>query len=284
MKMGFFSKFSTLIVSLGIGCAFLVGSLLVAVEIVAPPMYSTSLATVQNITAKSFVVFDVESGEVLQAYNENELLPIASITKLLVAPQVFANEAVWEDVNITIQDVTTEGRAGGLSVGDSFSVYTLLFPLLLESSNDAGATLERTVPELIEKTNTEFEESTGGTLLITDATGLSEKNIASAIALKNVLVYLNKEHRHLIDISKLPYRLDQGHSWVNNSPFVDDPAYRGGKHGYTLEAGGTALVQFTESFAYGYERDIGYVVLGSLDVGYDISLLRDYVHRQVQYR
>jgi D-alanyl-D-alanine carboxypeptidase len=51
---------------------------------------------------------------------------------------------------------------------------------------------------------------------------------------------------------------------VNNSPFIADVDYEGGKHGYTPEAGKTAVVRFRATYGDG-ERMLVAVLLGTDD-------------------
>ncbi|MEZ4200812.1 MAG: hypothetical protein R3B69_04535 [Candidatus Paceibacterota bacterium] len=119
------------IVLLALGGSLAVMFLLETVEIFAPPSYSLSLANVQHISADAWLVFDMEDGEVLTAYHEHELLPLASLTKLATAEAVYHSDDLFSTTTITWQDVAAEGRAGSLITGEVYTKHTLLFPLLL---------------------------------------------------------------------------------------------------------------------------------------------------------
>ena len=70
---------------------------------------------------------------------------------------------------MTQDDVAAEGRAGKLEAGQKYVLRDLLFPLLLESSNDAAAVFERTLGKI------SFPQ-----VQLADASGLSSYNVASA--------------------------------------------------------------------------------------------------------
>ncbi|MCA9354759.1 MAG: serine hydrolase, partial [Candidatus Kaiserbacteria bacterium] len=219
------------------------------------------------VTAKAYGVFDVESGELLLAHNEEAELPVASVTKLFTAAA--ALRAADTPLTITAADVATEGRAGKLHAGDEYSVHELLFPLLLESSNDAATALERVVGPVV-VAGREFG----------DAAGLSSRNIASVHSLVTEVRSLYLTEPHIFDITKLSQKVGEYTGWINNSPVRDLPGYQGGKHGYTEAAGRTLTAIFKEDSLGGHE--LGYIILGSTDIKRDLIALRQVVEDSVE--
>lgn len=263
--------------------ALLVGVFMTAVEVFAPPHYTVGFHELPEVHARSWLVFDAATGEVLLAEREHEVVPIASITKLPAAAALVRSHDLWEEALIVHQDVVAEGRAGSLALGTRYSLHTLLFPLLLESSNDAAAAIARHAPTVIAEAN----EHAGALGLkdtrFVDTAGLSSGNVSTAAELAVLLGELSQSEPHVINMTRIPYYVFEGQGWRNNSPFVDDPAYAGGKHGYTPEAKHTAAVLFDEPFEGG-TRTLGYIVLGSADLPADIGALRAYVRDHVTYR
>jgi serine-type D-Ala-D-Ala carboxypeptidase (penicillin-binding protein 5/6) len=220
-----------------------------------------------SVSAKAYAVIDIETGEVLFAQNADEVLPIASITKLFTAAAL-PPTAYDAEIVVTAADIATEGRAGKLEAGEVYSAYTLLFPLLLESSNDAAVALERitAVP-------------TVASMAIADTSGLSSGNRASARVLVTQIRSLYQTHPHIFDITKLKQFIGPYTGWVNNSPVAASPEYRGGKHGYTEAAGRTLAAVFAEPTIH--DRELGYVILGSSDIQADTFALRAAVKHSV---
>lgn len=272
-----------LIVSLALGGSLFIGVLFSAVDLVAPPSYSTSLATVTSITAKSWLVFDVDTGETVYSYNATEKLPIASLTKLITAATFYKNNNIWATTSITWSDLNTEGDAGKLRYGEVYTMHTLLFPMLLESSNDAAAAYGRVDLELVNKmnnyaatlglTNTEFS----------DVSGLSVHNQSSALDLSAIVFDVYHHNRHLIDITSLKYYLSPTKSWLNNNRFVNEVGYIGGKNGFTPEADKTLISILDEELNNGRKRRLAYIMLGSDNTEYDLGLLRSHVKDHVSY-
>jgi D-alanyl-D-alanine carboxypeptidase len=242
-----------------------------------------NLTATPSVSAKAFLAFDLLSGEVIISERQTDVLPIASITKLLTAATVLRHSDRDEIVSVLATDVATEGRAGRLSAGDTYSRYELLFPLLLESSNDAAAVLERvTDGEIVSEMNDYAAELGASTLTMTDASGLSAANRASAEDLMRVTRQLFRVAPHVFDITQLNKRVGETVVWLNNSPLLTTD-YQGGKHGYTEAAGRTAVALYTETFG-SEERIIGYVVLGSDNLSRDVRLLRDHIQTHVSFQ
>jgi len=234
----------------------------VSVSVARTPEVVADEVIAPVVTAKAYSVIDIETGKQLLAYNATEELPIASVTKLFTAAALAISET--EEVVINNEDVATEGRAGKLKAGQTYTTDELLFPLLLESSNDAAAALERTVDNL----------SFNGKPLA-DASGLSSANRASAEVLAKAVRELYQNQPHLFDITRLRQYVGEYTGWVNNSPVRDLPGYRGGKHGYTVAAGKTLAAIFAEPSLD--ERELAYVILGSDDLKADTIALREAV-------
>lgn len=224
--------------------------------------------TLPEISAKAYEVFDMQTGDVLFAHNTEESLPIASVTKLFTAAKVIdSNEN--ESLTITQTDVATYGRSGKLETGQEYSGHELLFPLLIESSNDAATALART-----------FGDIPLAGHVLDDASGLSANNIASVSELATEVRSLYERLPHVFDVTTLQQYVGEHTGWVNNSPVFDLPGYKGGKHGYTEAARQTLVAVFSEESLE--DRELGYVLLGSDDVRADTELLRATVKDSVR--
>lgn len=222
-----------------------------------------------TLSATSYAVFDVESGEVLVAKNESQVVPIASVTKLFTAASALKDSDLDVDTTITWDDVATEGRAGKLEAGDTYTLRELLWPLMLESSNDAAVALERSLPELLDDMNMYVSELGAPNTHFADTSGLSPLNVSTAAELASLTTKLYETEPHLFDVARLDQYIGEKTGWINNNPFAEDEDYRGGKHGFTYEAGRTGVFVFSEG-----ERTVGYVVLGSDDLKADVTKLR----------
>lgn len=247
-----------------------------------PQLYAENF-TVPEVSARALAVFDVHSGTEIAAKNAAEVLPIASITKLLTASIFYDETNLGATTSITWQDINTEGEAGRLHAYEVYTNRGLMYPLLLESSNDAAAVMLRVAPELQVKMQ-EYAASLGLVeTVLDDTSGLSDKNVSTAHELSILLKALYEKEPHIFDITQLPLFIGKHTGWMNNSPFVHEEGYIGGKHGFTYAANRTAAVIFDETLPNGRIRTIGYILLGSDDLASDIALLRAEVQKSVRY-
>lgn len=272
-----------LLVSALCGAVFVYGLYAAVDEIFIPPVYTTDTSTAPELSAKSWLVFDVEMGEVLYEYNADDPLPIASVTKLATAARFLEEGNIDATTTIAWSDVITDGRAGKLSAGEVYTNHELLFPLLLESSNDAASTLERVDAALLERMNSYAEELSLDSTSFKDGSGLSDQNVSTARDLLVLSRHIFITEPHIFDVTRVKEYYSEDNGWINNNPFVDDPSYRGGKHGFTYEANRTVVAFFDELINGGSVRTLGYILLGSDDLEGDMSALRQHVREHTSY-
>jgi D-alanyl-D-alanine carboxypeptidase len=231
------------------------------------------------------LVADLDSGKVLLSQNINQKLPIASVTKLMTA--IVADETLGLDTKTTITPdaLNTYGTQGDLKKGETYTVLDLFYPLLLESSNDAAEALAYTKNRQTFIADMNGKAKSIGLLNTTydDASGLSSNNTSTVTDLFRLTQYISKYRKYIFEISVEKKKELGNKTWFSNSRFRSDKDYVGGKNGYTDEAQKTQVVLFKEDFD-GEERTIVYIVLRSNDVAYDVKMLRDFVHKNVEYK
>lgn len=248
-------------------------------EVISAPE-ETVLSSSLQLSAQAYVVFNLKSGKVLLQKNEDKLLPIASITKLFTATALSNNFNLESTTTINWTDINAEGEAGRLKYGQVYSYHELLFPLLLESSNDAAEALDRaTKGELLKSLNTLAANMEARNTKFTDTSGLQSGDVSTATDLKKLITYVYENEKHVLDITKLPKYLNNKNGWVNNNPVYSQPGYRGGKHGYTEQANRTAVAIFDETIQ-DESQTIGYIVLGSSNIKEDVKTLRDFITKK----
>ncbi len=229
-----------------------------------------------NLPAKAYAIFDVKTGQILSSNNPDIVLPIASVTKLITAVTVMGNLTSTATTTITAEDVANEGGAGKLQIGEEYSYHELVFPLLLESSNDAAEAFERVSDGDLVKMMNNFTESVGvQNTKFSDASGLSSLNVSTASDLVLITHHIYKNNPEVFDITRLSKYIGTHTGWVNNNPVLSDN-YLGGKHGYTESALKTIVSIFEEDFGT-EKRKIGYVILGSNYLRADMETLREFV-------
>lgn len=91
-----------------------------------------------EVSAKSCVVIDALSGDVLYAKNEQEQLPMASTTKIMSALIALERDDLDEWFTVDPEAIKVEGSSMGLCEGDSVTLRALAAGMLLPSGNDAA--------------------------------------------------------------------------------------------------------------------------------------------------
>lgn len=278
------SLWSVLAVLVGMGLLLVFYSTAVQSSAPAPRLYIAS-STLPVLSAQSAFVVDVATGQEIYAKDPDTQRPVASVTKLLSSAMFYEYATGTDTATVSAGDVATEGRSGRLSAGDQYQNQELLFPVLLESSNDAASTMGRVAPvNLVDSMNAYTQEQQLHQTSFADTSGLSSENISTARELSALGIALHKEYPHVFDITQLRQYLNHVNAWMNNSPFADEDAYAGGKHGYTYEANRTAIAFFNETLSSGAVRQLVYVLLGSDDLALDTQTLRNYVQQTVDFK
>jgi serine-type D-Ala-D-Ala carboxypeptidase (penicillin-binding protein 5/6) len=243
-------------------------------------------STFPDISAKAFLIGDIETGQIIASRKKDAQMSIASISKLMTALVADETLQLKDETVISKTAVNTYGQQGGMRIGATYTIEELFYPLLLSSSNDAAEAIAEhknrytflldmnAKAKELELTQTTFE----------DASGLSPNNKSSAKDLFTLTSYLNKYRRYILDISMEKSHKERGVTWYSNSPFRNYKNYHGGKNGYTDEAGKTNIAIFKlplegeDAF-----REIAIIVLRSRDTVADTRAITTYLNKYVYY-
>lgn len=239
-----------------------------------------------DIRAESFLVADLETGEVILEKARSQVRPIASITKLMTALVYLEVVSQYQTATISQRAVDTEGFRGNFTPGEKISTGDLVYPLLLESSNDAAEVMAEHYGRkiFIEQMNNKASSIGLDSTFFYDPSGLSKLNVSSAEDLFRLLqhIYLNK--RHVLDVTLLEEYRTEAHMWTNNSRFLKDEGLIGGKNGFTDEAGKTQVVLYSMPLAEFEDRKVAIVLLSTPDVAKDVNEIKNYLMRHVSYK
>ncbi len=101
-----------------------------------------------DISSRAAIVADARTGEILYGKNSNEIVPIASITKLMTAMIVLdADQDMNEMLRITDADIDRlRNSRSRLYVGAELSRADLMLLMLMSSENRAASALARNYP------------------------------------------------------------------------------------------------------------------------------------------
>lgn len=113
-------------------------SLFLSFIVLIPYFLVTGNAIEITVSAKSAILIDANTFEVLYAKNENEKRGIASTTKILTSLIALEYGAPQKEFVASKEAVTVEGTSIGLKSGDKITIKALVYGMLLESGNDAA--------------------------------------------------------------------------------------------------------------------------------------------------
>lgn len=237
------------------------------------------------VTAKAYVVADVDTGEVLAQKNWRESLPIASITKLMTALVSLDVINQYQTTLVSKQAVATYGVAGNLKAGEQITISNLIYPLLLESSNDAAEVLAehhgrgRFISLMNERAKAAGLTQTS----FTDPSGLSPQNVSTAEDLFKLARYVYQTKPYIFDVVAKARHTTASYTWTNDNEFLGASYFLGGKNGFTDEAGQTMLSLWSLPLSSDENRRIAIVLLQSLDRKKDAERLLKYVSDTIAY-
>jgi serine-type D-Ala-D-Ala endopeptidase (penicillin-binding protein 7) len=213
-------------------------------------------ATQDALDLKSSVAFvmDQDTNEILFQKNENVVLPIASLTKLMTG--VIVSEAkldMNEIITITDADVDTEkGSRSRLKVGTQLTRGELMLLALMSSENRAAHALGRSYPggldRFVQAMNIKAKLLGMQDTRYVEPTGLSSRNQSSAKDLATLTAYAYND-KALRDLSTAPdHQIIVGEkplNYVNTNRLVRNSDWEIGlqKTGFISEAGQCLIMQ-----------------------------------------
>ncbi|APT84133.1 D-alanyl-D-alanine carboxypeptidase family protein [Corynebacterium aquilae] len=210
--------------------------------IVAAPGFVTP----EEYTASSFIVFDIDNGDILAAKDAHGRYRPASIIKVLLALTAIEELNLNQKVRVSAESAGQEGSAVGIGAGGEYSVNDLLHGLLMASGNDAAHALAQLLggdQETVTKVN-ELARSLGtqdtraASYSGLDAPGMSTSAFDMALIYRHA--WENPTFASILTTEKydFPGYDDQpGYElWNDNGLLMNYPDSIGGKTGYTDDA------------------------------------------------
>ncbi len=238
-----------------------------------------------KIKAEAYFVGDLDTGEVILKKNENSKFPIASISKLMTAAVSTESQNREGIIKVSARAIATQGKNGGLSINEKIKTGDLLYPLLLESSNDAAEAIAEHSGRhtFIEKMNDKAKAIGLVSTSFRDPSGLSEFNVSTALDLFRFSQYLKTNEPNILLMTTKRSFGNKKHTWFNGSQFLGMDGYAGGKRGYIDESKQTVVSFFSIPLGISGTRNIGITVLRSPDRLKDVQNIFNYLKKNVYY-
>ena len=238
------------------------------------------------ISAASYLVADIDTGDVLLEQGATTSRPIASVTKLMTA--LVANETIMFDREISVpRAILLYPPASTTSMSVQFSVGDLLYPLLMESNNAIAAALADYYGSrgFIGWMNTTARALDMASTSFADASGISPENISTTEDLYRLAIYLTNKKSFIWGITRTRAKTlaaPNGATFTFNNfnEFSSYSNFVGGKTGHTGQAQDTMVSVFATSVD-GVSRRVAIIVLKSADYTTDTSRLADWFTQSV---
>jgi serine-type D-Ala-D-Ala endopeptidase (penicillin-binding protein 7) len=203
-----------------------------------------------HLSAGAAIVIDADTGQVLAHKNEQAVLPIASLTKLMTTLLVIeAKQPMDEVLTITEDDVDHERHSRSrLRPGTKLTREEALHLALMSSENRAAHALGRSypggLPKIVEAMNAKAQQLGMKNTTYVEPTGLSNRNQSTAQDLALLVKEASKNPvmrdfsttpAHLASLGGRTLQFHNSDSLVRNNRGTWDIALQ--KTGYIVEAG-----------------------------------------------
>ncbi len=251
-----------------------------------PPKISDAYSKI-SLSARSAFVLDVKTGKELFNLNGDAQLPLASLTKIMMAVRALSLASESQIITIDPGFLESEGDSG-LFANERWTLKGLIDLTLLESSNDGanavasvvGAFGQENAPydlsreQFVNAMNKKATELGLTQTYFLNPTGLDENAFVSgaygsARDMANLFAFALKTYPQLFGVTRYDSREFESlsllkHNVKNTNTFVGNiPSLLGSKTGYTDLAGGNLVIAFDA----GVDRPIVISILGSTEQG-----------------
>lgn len=233
-----------------------------------------------EVSSKSVILLEANSGRVLYKKNCNEVIPMASTTKIMTA--IVALEYGNLDDMVVIDNIapTIEGSSIYLKENDIITLEDLIYGLMLRSGNDAAYMIAKHIAgnedNYINLMNEKAKIIGANNTNFTNPHGLHDENhytTAADMALITRYAFKNNMFKNIVSTKKTDIKInDEIRIIYNKNKLLSE--YSGGngvKTGYTIDAG--------KCLVFSCARDgmqlIG-VILDSADIWVDSKFILDY--------
>lgn len=225
----------------------------VKIEEIAKPPIQTKKGDIA-VQARNAILVDVDSAKVLYEKNSEEIVSIASTTKLITAAVVFDNPEIYDfDEQITVKKETAivPGSVMNLRPNEKITIEKLVEGLLVVSGNDAARTLADhagSIDKFVQMMNEKAKELGMTNSIFKDPAGYEDEGKSTARDLAIIASYNLRFPKFLEIIKKTEYDLFSSdglvkHHFKNSNRLVNpnEPLYLsyaiGMKTGFTPTAG-----------------------------------------------
>lgn len=215
--------------------------------------------SIKALSANSYIVMDMDSGRVLESYNEQKVSLIASTTKILTAITAIEYGNLEDVVKVNEDILKSYGSGIYIQVGEEMTLDDLLYGLMLRSGNDAALAIASHVGDNVENfifmmnemakkigmKNSIFVNPSG----LEENDGSANKSTVYDMALLTKYAMNNADYRRIVSTKEIVVKSSyKTYKWVNKNKLLNNYKYcTGGKTGYTEKARRTLVTTATKN-------------------------------------
>ena len=243
-------------------------------------------AKIPTTGALAYLVADIKTGEVIIQKGETSAYPLASVTKLMTALVATENMDLKKYATVSRDSYNTLGAEGNLALGEKLKLSDMMYPLLMESSNDGAEVIadEYGHPEFLQLMNKTAALLGMKNTYYEDPSGLNPKNVSTVVDQFKLAQYIYKNYPSIFDTTLVKIFKVGNHTWTNrNAILLNISTFIGGKNGFIDEAKQTTVSLFNISMLKGGQRVVAVIELKSPDKTTDAKKLLDFVTKNVTY-
>ncbi len=195
-----------------------------------------------TVTARHALIQNRETGRILYEKSAGTRVPMASTTKIMTAILVIKNCSLTDNVTVSQQASAISGSTMHLAQGETISVRSLLYGLLICSGNDAAVALAEhtagTVEAFADRMNQEAQQMGLTDTHFTSPHGLDDPGHYTTAYDLAQMADAFMAYPELTKIAATKQIAVEGHNLTNTNPLLGvNEHVTGLKTGYTGNAG-----------------------------------------------
>lgn len=205
-----------------------------------------------DLNSRRYILYNLNDNEIIDSYNENERISVASLTKIMTVIVAIENIEDYNEKVVITKDMLSGIARDVVKVGfkenEELTYDDLLYGAILNSGADAVNALALSIcPDMnsfLDKMNEKVKELGLENSHFSDAVGLyKDDNYSSAYDVAQILMYALKNEKFRKIFETKEYTLSNGktvHRTIdgyNKKSNVDVSFIKGAKTGYISEAG-----------------------------------------------
>ena len=262
-----------------------------------------------QLSCRSCILMDMDSGRVLYEKDINTQRLIASTTKIMTAILAIENGNLNSEVTIGNEVLSMYGSNIYIEVGETIKLIDLIYGLMLRSGNDAAIAIAtyigKTEENFVKMMNDKANELGMKNTLFNNSHGLDEytenKSTAYDMALLSKYANNNETYKKIVQTKKYTIKTNKKtYVWTNRNKLLLTYKYAtGGKTGYTPKAGRTLVTSASKNnlnftvvtlndgneydtheklYEYGFSNYQNYIILSKGILRIDKAYFKDQIY------